>query len=313
MYSRYRSNTKCWSRSCPSELGRDSRPTHLHFVQHLATKDPVTLFILSSNITILSCMKLKQAALGIISRILRYAGILLLIYISMVFYLALTERRNAFPRAITHNEARAAIADKAKNINCTLDDGTILEGFVVGNEQNEVLLYYPDADEDAAQFLAELDSLPGYAAATFNYRGSGNNKGSPSQETFESDAQMIYECATQINGNAPKVVAGRGTGAILASRYAKSAKTTLLIDPVLSIAVAISDKYRILYPKFLVRANIEINANDISGTQNVIILSDRARFKDRTQAVKSQFQGIKESYRDSKTLSESLSSVIFSK
>ena len=95
-------------------------------------------------------MKIKDLAKGTLSRILRYTGILLLIYISMVFYLALTERRNAFPRAITHNEARAAIADKAKNINCTLDDGTVLEGFVVGNEHNNVLLYYPDADEDAA-------------------------------------------------------------------------------------------------------------------------------------------------------------------
>ena len=158
-------------------------------------------------------MKIKELALGTLSRILRYAGILLLIYISMVFYLALTERRNAFPRAITHNEARAAIADKAKNISCTLDDGTVLEGFIVGNEQNNVLLYYPDADEDAAQFLAELDSLPGYAAATFNYRGSGENKGTPSEETFVSDAQMIHECATQINGRPPKIVAGRGTGA----------------------------------------------------------------------------------------------------
>jgi len=258
-------------------------------------------------------MKFKELALGTLSRILRFAGILLLIYISMVFYLALTERRIAFPRAITHNEARTAIADKAQSISCTLDDNTVLEGFVIGNKHDNVLLYYPDADEDAAQFLAELDSLPGYAAVTFNYRGSGNNKGTPSQETFEPDAQMIYECASQINGKVPEIVAGRGTGAILASRHAKSAKTTLLIDPVLSIAVAISDKYRILYPKFLVRANIEINANDISGTQNVIILSDRARFKDRTQAVKSQFQGVKESYRASKTLSESLSSVIFSK
>ena len=157
-------------------------------------------------------MKIKELAKSTLSRILRYTGIFLLIYISMVFYLALTERRNAFPRAITHNEARTAIADKAKNINCTLDDGTVLEGFVIGNEQNNVLLYYPDADEDAAQFLAELDSLPGYAAATFNYRGSGNNKGTPSQETFEPDAQMIYECASQINGNAPKIVVGRGTG-----------------------------------------------------------------------------------------------------
>ena len=174
-------------------------------------------------------MKIKELALGTLSRILRYAGILLLIYISMVFYLALTERRNAFPRAITHNEAREAIADKARAINCTLDDGTKLEGFVVGNEQNNVILYYPDADEDAAQFLAELDSLPGYAAATFNYRGSGENKGTPSQETFESDAQMIYECATQINGNAPKVVAGRGTGAILATKMVKKENIILTV------------------------------------------------------------------------------------
>ena len=255
-------------------------------------------------------MKFKELALGTLSRILRFVGILLLIYISMVFYLALTERRNAYPRAITHNEARAAIADKAQSISCTLDDGTILEGFVVGNKHDNVLLYYPDADEDAAQFIAELDSLPGYAAAAFNYRGSGNNKGTPSQETFESDAQMIHECASQINGHAPKIVAGRGTGAILATKQVKKDNIALLIDPVLSIADAISDKYRLLYPKFLVRANERINVNDISGAQNVIILSDRARFKDRTHAVKSQIQGVKEAFRASETLSECISSVI---
>ena len=258
-------------------------------------------------------MKIKELAKGTLSRILRYAGILLLIYISMVFYLALTERRNAFPRAITHNEARAAIADKAKNIDCTLDDGTVLEGFVVGNEQNNVLLYYPDADEDAAQFLAELDSLPSYAAATFNYRGSGNNKGTPSQETFEPDAQMIYECASQINGRAPEIVAGRGTGAILATKQVKKDNVALLIDPVLSIAVAISDKYRLLYPKFLVRADVKINVNDISSAQNVVILSDRARFKDRTNAVASQIQGAKQAFRATESLSESISSVILRK
>ena len=255
-------------------------------------------------------MKIKELALGTLSRILRFAGILLIIYISMVFYLALTERRNAFPRAITHNEAREAIADKAKNISCTLEDGTVLEGFVIGNEQNSVLLYYPDADEDAAQFLAELDSLPGYAAATFNYRGSGNNKGTPSQETFESDARMIYECATQINGKTPQVVAGRGTGAILASKQAKKSTTTILIDPVLSIAVAISDKYRILYPKFLVRADVEINVKDLSEAKNAVILSDRARFRDRSHTVKAQFENVIEVIRSDKTLSEAITSVI---
>ncbi len=255
-------------------------------------------------------MKIKELALGTLSRILRYAGILLLIYISMVFYLALTERRNAFPRAITHNEAREAIADKARAINCTLDDGTKLEGFVVGNEQNNVLLYYPDADEDAAQFLAELDSLPGFAAATFNYRGSGENKGTPSQETFESDAQMIYECASQINGNAPKVIAGRGTGAILATKMVKKENITILIDPVWSIADAISDKYRFLYPKFLVRADVKIEKKDISTSNNIVILSDRARFNDRTQAISQTIVGVNLSKRDSKSLSEAILDVI---
>ena len=258
-------------------------------------------------------MKLKQAVLGTLSRILRIAGALLIIYVSMVFYLALTERRNAFPRAITHNEARTAIADKARNINCTLDDGTKLEGFVVGNEQNNVLLYYPDADEDAAQFLAELDSLPGYAAATFNYRGSGENKGTPSQETFVPDAQMIYECATQINGSAPKVVSGRGTGAILATKMVKKESIIILIDPVLSIAEAISDKYRLLYPKFLVRADVKIEEKDISAVQNAVILSDRARFSDRNHNIIQVFKGINLSKRGSKSLSEAILDVINSK
>ena len=255
-------------------------------------------------------MKIKDAVLGTVSRILRFAGILLVIYVSMVFYLALTERRNAFPRAITHNEAREAITGKAKSINCTLDDGIKLEGFVIGNESNDVLLYYPDADEDAAQFLAELDSLPGYAAATFNYRGSGENKGTPSQETFETDAQMIYECATQINGNAPQVVAGRGTGAILASKQANKENTVILIDPVLSIADAVSDKYRILYPKFLVRADVKIKKSDISTTNNILILSDRARFSDRNHTAGQTLGIVNLTKRNAEPLSEAILNVI---
>lgn len=258
-------------------------------------------------------MKVKEAVLGTASRILRLAGIILVIYISMVFYLALTERRNAFPRAITHNEARTAIADKAKNINCTLDDGTVLEGFIIGNEHNNVLLYYPDANEDAAQFLAELDSLPGYAAASFNYRGSGNNKGTPSQETFESDAHMIYECASQINGKEPEIVAGRGTGAILATKKAKKDNFVVLIDPVLSIADAISEKYRFLYPKFLVRADIKIEKKEISATKNIVILSDRARFSDRNHKVGQALEDVNLSKRGEKSLSEAIFSIKWAK
>jgi hypothetical protein len=99
---------------------------------------------------------LKNAGL----RALRFLGIILVIYISTVFYLALTERRNAFPRAIYHKEANEAIQNKAKPLTCTLEDGVVLNGFSLGNENAPVMLYFAEADEDAARFLAQIDSLP---------------------------------------------------------------------------------------------------------------------------------------------------------
>ena len=105
-------------------------------------------------------MDIKKSAIGIASRILRFAGILAVIYVSMVFYLALTERRNAFPRAISHKEAREAIASSAKPVTCTTPDGVSLEGWTSGEPSAPLLLYYPDANEDAAQFLAETRTTP---------------------------------------------------------------------------------------------------------------------------------------------------------
>jgi hypothetical protein len=120
---------------------------------------------------------------------------------------------------------------------------------------------------------------------------------------------MIYECASQINGNAPQVVAGRGTGAILASKHANK-NTVILIDPVLSIADAVSDKYRILYPKFLVRADVKIKKSDILTTNNILILSDRARFSDRNHTVGQTLGIVNLKKRNAEPLSEAILNVI---
>ena len=197
--------------------------------------------------------KIKLFLRNTLFRVLRIAGILLVIYVSMVFYLALTERRNAFPRAIYHKEANEAIQGKARPLTCTLEDGVSLNGFSMGNESDPVLLYYPEADEDAAQFLAQVEKLPGIHIVTFNYRGSAQNKGTPSEENFESDAKQILECASQVNGNAPQYLAGRGMGAISAINQSRTGQSIILIDPILDIADAISQKYKALYPKFLIR------------------------------------------------------------
>lgn len=206
----------------------------------------------------------------------------------MVFYLALTERQKAFPRAISHKEANAAIQGKAKTITCKLEDGIILNGWSIGNEGDPVLLYYPDAEEDAAQFLAEIENLSGVQLVAFNYRGSGENKGKPSEETFEQDASQIAQCAAQINGKAPSTMAGRGTGAILAAKQALvyqkyGTENLFLLDPLFSIADAISQKYRKLYPKFLVRANVGLSQEESSNLKiTAVTIIDRKQFEERT-------------------------------
>lgn len=234
---------------------------------------------------------------------LRILGILLVIYISMVFYLALTERRNAFPRAIFHKEANEAIKQTAKVLSCTLDDGTVLEGFSLGNGNAPLLLYYPEADEDAAQFLAQTGTIPNVTLVTFNYRGSANNKGTPSAKNFESDAIQIAECAAQINGTFPQILAGRGTGAILAAEQWKKGQRLVFIDPIFNIADAIAEKYRLLYPKFLIRTNILFDTSKLkSDVEHIGIIYDRKIFETRTREQTQKIKNAKTINRNGESL-----------
>ena len=237
-------------------------------------------------------MSLKQAAQNLGFRVLRLIGGLLLIYVSIVFYLALTERQNAYPRAITHKEAQAAIKATSKPLTCTLDDGIALEGWSIGDAQSPVFLYYPDANEDAAQFLAEANTIEGITLVTFNYRGSGNNKGTPSAETFSADARGIAECAAQANGSRPEFFSGRGTGAILAANNADKGGKIILIDPVWSIADALTFKYRKLYPKLIIRAKESMDYDKMAKTiDQVRIMLDRMQFESRSQKVLGNLPG----------------------
>ena len=240
-------------------------------------------------------------------RLLRIAGVLLVIYVSMVFYLALTERRNAFPRAIYHKEANEAIKGKAKTLSCSLEDGLVLEGFSLGKETDPTLLYYPEADEDAAQFLAQVDSLPGVNIVTFNYRGSAQNKGTPSEENFAQDARQIAECATQVNGIAPQFLVGRGMGAILALKQQEHGEQVILIDPILDIADAIHQKYGFLYPKFMVRTNFKADLASLKIEQNnITVISDRKQFEIRTHLEYSKLVNAKLMTRNGESLQKML-------
>lgn len=237
-------------------------------------------------------MNFKNSLKSLAGRLVRLLGIVAVLYVSMVFYLALTERRNAYPRAIAHKEAREFIAGKAEPLTCSLEDGTTLEGWKLGASDTPTLLYYPDADEDAAQFLAEANTIEGITLVTFNYRGSGNNKGTPSAETFSADARGIAECAAQANGSRPEIFSGRGTGAILAANNADKGGKIILIDPVWSIADALTFKYRKLYPKLIIRAKESMDYDKMAKTiDQVRIMLDRMQFESRSQKVLGNLPG----------------------
>lgn len=256
--------------------------------------------------------KEKMKDLGF--RVLRLVGVLLLIYVSMVFYMALTERRNAYPRAIAHEEARNAIKGHVQGITCTLSDGTILNGFQRGHGNSPVLLYYPDADEDCAQFIAEVDSIPGVTIASFNYRGSAENKGTPEHKTFIPDSKEILECADQISEAGVEFIAGRGSGAILAGIQQRQKTQTILIDPVLSIADAIAEKYRIFYPRFLIRAQEELPIQPIKNNANrTAVLLDRKSNETRSTRALEQLGPVKVFFREEKTLQQSMTSILQNK
>ncbi len=257
-------------------------------------------------------MSLKQSAISYGMRALRLVGVFALIYVSMVFYLALTERQNAYPRAIAHKEAEAAIQSKARSVSCTLEDGVVLGGWTLApdgteSDENATLLYYPDADEDAAQFLAEVQGIPNVILVTFNYRGSANNKGTPSSENFLPDAGQIAECASQVQGKRPEFLAGRGTGAILAAHQMVENQNLLLIDPVMSIADVLSEKYRALYPKFMIRASEAMPVDAIKkNKKHVFILSDRKLHESSTDKFSKTLNLTNKAIRGQQTLASAL-------
>lgn len=253
---------------------------------------------------------MKKFFLSSLSRIIRLALALLLIYASMVFYLMLSERRIAFPRAIKHEEARKEIADtnKIQKVFCTTSDEILLEGFFTKIPNIPTLLYFPDADEDAAQFMAETMDSKNINRLTFNYRGSGENKGKPEEETFLADAKQIANCAQKISSQL--LYSGRGVGAIAAAKLRNPNAPLILIDPVESISEKISSKYKLFFPKFLIHTKVSLAPEDLNSKAPTLILEDRSINQVSNENFKKKFPNIPTRGRDGKTLAEILDQII---
>lgn len=252
---------------------------------------------------------MKNFLRSTISRIFRFILAIAIIYVCMVFYLMLSERRIAFPKAIKHKEAREAIADTTmvQKVNCKISDDITLEGFLAKKENLPTILYFPDSDEDAAQFMAETQSSKNIGRLAFNYRGSGENKGTPSEENFMTDALQISNCAKTLSPTL--IYAGRGIGAIAATKVREN-NPLVLIDPKESFAEKISAKYRYLFPKFLIHTKIALTEEDFKENTPTLLLEDRSVEQISNENFKKTFPKIPSRKRTGETLSEIMDKII---
>lgn len=253
---------------------------------------------------------MKKFIRSTFSKIIRLVLAFALIYVSMIFYLMLSERRIAFPKAIKHKEAREAVSDTTivKKVNCKISDDITLEGFFAKKENLPTILYFPDSDEDAAQFIAETQSSKNIGLLAFNYRGSGENKGTPSEKNFLADAELIAKCASRYSSKLIHI--GRGTGAIPATKTRTENTPLILIDPDESFAEKITSKYKIFFPKFLVHTALTLTPEDFQGNAPILLLEDRSIHASKNETFKKNHPNIASRKREGQTLAEILDLVI---
>jgi len=203
-------------------------------------------------------------------KILRMIGILALVYICLLLYMVLSERRLAFPRAEADKASEEALRDGA--LLCHVEDNKKLQGWVVNDSLSETVLYFADRGEDAATFLAHAKKIPGFRFVTFNYRGAAGSEGTPGEKFYAADIDAMVGCA---HADSP-IFIGHGTGAIAAyNSLAKGlGKRAILVDPVESFRSALSARYRIFFPEFLSRTQAKMNFENRETPLPIVILDD---------------------------------------
>ena len=205
-------------------------------------------------------------------KLLRFAGIIAIVYASLVFYLLLSERRLAFPRAESDTVAEKLLEKNA--VICHADDA-LLQGWILNDSLPETVLYFADGGEDAATFLSHAKKLNGFRFVAFNYRGSAGSEGRPAEKHYADDISAMIGCANAAN----PIFIGHGTGSIAAyNAFAdRLGKAAILVDPAESFNATLSSRYRIFFPAFLGRTKARMNFHTDIPEKATVITDDPRR------------------------------------
>lgn len=201
---------------------------------------------------------------------LRFAAIIAIVYLCLVGYLLLSERRLSFARAESDKTSADTIKEYA--LRCQTKDGKWLQGWVSKDSLAPTVLYFADRGEDAATFLAHAMRIPGFRFAGFNYRGSAGSEGSPGEKHYAEDIRAMVGCANAEGA----IFLGHGTGAIAAYNSFKNdlGRGAVLVDPVESFGDALSSRYRVFFPRFLSRTKTQMEFDSSAAPQALVIFDD---------------------------------------
>ncbi len=207
------------------------------------------------------------------SKTLRLVAIFAIIYLCILFYMVVSERRYAFPRAQIDKTSAESLEKNA--VLCPAEDGKKLQGWSLNDSAPNTVLYFSDAGEDASTFLSNAKRISGFRLVGFNFRGSAGSEGTPGEKFYEDDIRSMIRCA----GSSSPIFLGHGTGAIAAYNSFASGlgKKTVLVDPSESFGARLAERYRIFFPEFLSRTKARMRFDGGKARATVVLDNPRQR------------------------------------
>lgn len=208
---------------------------------------------------------------------LRLVAVFAILYLCILFYMAVSERRYAFPRAQIDKDSAESLKENA--VLCPAEDGKNLQGWILNDSAPNTVLYFSDAGEDASTFLSNAKRISGIRLVGFNYRGSAGSEGTPGEKFYEDDIRSMIRCA----GSSNPVLLGHGTGAIAAYNSFASGfgKKAILVDPSESFSARLAERYRLFFPEFLSRTKTRMIFG--GGKDLAIVVLDNPRKRGLSQ------------------------------
>ncbi len=153
----------------------------------------------------------------------------------VVPYVAIVTLFTLNQRSLIYHPSRVASlsAESARDVTLTTDDGLQLHGWLLSehphdtrlpNETPPLLIYFPGNAQHRGVRRHDLQEFArlGFDVLIFDYRGYGENPGSPSEPAMKADARLVWQFAIDELMKTPEriVIYGESLGGAVATNLA---------------------------------------------------------------------------------------------